>query len=137
MFLFFSEKPNAVLLFTAVGASVLEKGAMAWVARTKPIPVFLFPQGAELIDTVNASAVLKLWVKAALRGGTHLLCQGPTWQQFATDVLGFNKLNAPIILNWSATIALLELGATKAAGSQTFSNPTLLFLGWLEKKKAF
>ena len=135
MFLFFSEKPNAVLLFTAVGASVLEKGAMAWVARTKTIPVFLFPRGAELIDTVNASAVQKVWVKAALLGATHLLCQGPAWQRFATDVLGFKKSNAPIVLNWSATTALLELGATKAAGSQSLSNPTFLFLGWLEKEK--
>ena len=131
-----SEKPNAVLLFTdGFGASLLEKGIMAWLARTKMIPVFLFPRGSELIHTVNASALQKAWVKAALHGGTHILCQGPAWQRFATDVMGFNKSNAPIVLNWSATSALLELGATKTATSEVFCNPTFLFLGWLEKEK--
>lgn len=131
----FLKKPNAVLLFAAVGASVIEKGAMAWIARTKGIPVFLFPRGAGLIDTVNASILQKLWVKAALRGGTHLLCQGPAWQKFATDELGFKKLNAPIIFNWSATKSLLDLGANKTPKSTISSIPIVLFLGWVEKEK--
>ena len=36
------DKPDSVLLFTAVGASVVEKGTMAWLARLQNRPVFLF-----------------------------------------------------------------------------------------------
>lgn len=130
----FSERPDAVLLFTAIGASVLEKGAMAWLARTKSIPVFLFPRGGELIETVNASRFQKVWVKASMHGATHLLCQGPAWQRFAINVLGFSSSNAPIIQNWSATTTLLQLGDARNMEEKSCS-PTLLFLGWLEKEK--
>jgi glycosyltransferase involved in cell wall biosynthesis len=130
----FSRKPDAVLLFTAVGASVLEKGAMAWVARMLPIPIFLFPRGAALIDAVNASPFQKMWVKAAMRGATHVLCQGPAWQRFAVKVLCFEIANAPIIENWSATPNLLAIGSARPL-SQNHHAPNLLFLGWLEHDK--
>jgi glycosyltransferase involved in cell wall biosynthesis len=130
----YSARPDAVLLFASVGASVLEKGAMAWLSRMKSIPTFLFPRGGELIETVNSSPVQKLWVKGAMCGATHLLCQGPAWQRFATNVLGFANSNAPIIKNWSATTSLLELGITRNMSARHHM-PTLLFLGWLEKEK--
>lgn len=130
----FSQKPDAVLLFTSVGASVLEKGVMAWLARTKSIPVFLFPRGGGLIETVNASRFQKIWVKALMHGATHLLCQGPAWQRFAINVLGFSNSNAPIIHNWSPTSTLLQLGDDRNITAKSCS-PTLLFLGWLEKEK--
>jgi glycosyltransferase involved in cell wall biosynthesis len=132
VFTFFLRRPDAVLLFTAVGASVLEKGAMAWVSRIRSIPVLLFPRGAGLIDTVKASSLHKAWVVAAMRGATHILCQGPAWKRFATSILGFSNSKAPIIQNWSATNRLLELGASR---TDSLNSPTLLFLGWLEKEK--
>lgn len=130
----FSIKPDAILLFTSAGASVLEKGAMAWVARMLPIPIFLFPRGAALIDTVNASPFQKIWVKAAMRGATHILCQGPAWQRFAINVLCFEITNTPIIENWSATPNLLQIGSTRSL-SDNHHTPNLLFLGWLEQDK--
>jgi glycosyltransferase involved in cell wall biosynthesis len=133
-FTLFSKRPDAVLLFTSIGASVLDKGAMAWLSRMKTIPVFLAPRGAELIDTVNASLLQKIWVKIAMRGATHFLCQGPAWQRFAIDVLGFMKSNAPIILNWTATKPLLDLGAARTLSVDPHI-PILLFLGWLEREK--
>jgi hypothetical protein len=36
-----SQKPQVVILFTAVGASVLEKGVMEWVSRSFHIPVLI------------------------------------------------------------------------------------------------
>ena len=133
-FTLFSKRPDAVLLFTSVGASVLDKGAMAWLSRMKTIPVFLAPRGAELIDTVKASLFHKIWIKVAMRGATHFLCQGPAWQRFAINVLGFTRSNAPVILNWTATKSLLELGAARTLSADPHT-PTLLFLGWLEREK--
>jgi len=131
--LFFA-RPDAVLLFSAVGFSLLDKGAMAWMARIRRIPVLLSPRGAGLIQTVEASFVHRTWVKAAMRGATHIVCQGPAWQRFAVDTLGFTVARCPIIQNWTATRALMAIGEkrTKRDASRT---PRLLFLGWLEKEK--
>ena len=129
-----SEKPQVVILFTAVGASVLEKGVMAWISRVLRIPVFIFPRGAALITTVANSNLHRIWVSAAMWGATHFLCQGPSWQRFATEMLAFPLDRAPIIPNWTATNRLLSIGEQRASTSAT-QIPQLLFLGWLEWEK--
>lgn len=127
-------RPNVVVLFTAVGASVLEKGCMAWISRFFAIPVMIFPRGAELITTASKSTFHRLWISAMLNGATHFLCQGPAWQRFATGVLAFSPDHAPVIPNWTATNRLLAIGEQRAAICEK-KIPTILFLGWLERKK--
>jgi glycosyltransferase involved in cell wall biosynthesis len=128
------ERPQAVILFTAVGASVLEKGMMAWFSRILKIPVLLFPRGAGLISTVADSNFQRIWVSVSLKGATHFLCQGPAWQRFASEVLAFPLDRAPIIPNWTATNRLLTIGEQRASTSAAHI-PQLLFLGWLEREK--
>ncbi len=130
----FTTSPDAVLLFTATGVSILEKGMMARFARLKRIPVFMFPRGGEVIDIVKKSAVHRAWIRPALRSATYLLCQGPAWQRFAVQEIGFPAEKAPIMHNWTATPELLQLGAEKKL---TLSDaiPRLAFIGWLEKEK--
>ncbi len=127
-------RPEAVLLFTAFGASVLEKGVMAWFARFTGVPVLIFPRGAALIEAVEASAFAMAWVKLSLCGADYMLCQGPTWQRFAVRKIGFSPARAPIVKNWSATEALLTIGDKRSIPDQE-SMPTLLFLAWLEREK--
>lgn len=131
---YFIEKPDAVILFTAVGASIVEKGALAWLARARRIPIFMFPRGAGVIKTAGDSAFQRLWVTLAMRGATHLLCQGPAWQDFATEVLGFPANRCPIIPNWTATERLLSIGTSRVV-DVTSAAPIFLFVGWLEKEK--
>src|SRR6185295_10954214 len=38
VWLFERRRPDVVLLFVAVGASIIEKGAMAWYARLRGVP---------------------------------------------------------------------------------------------------
>jgi glycosyltransferase involved in cell wall biosynthesis len=130
----FGVKPDAVLLFTSVGASIIEKSVMAWVARLRQIPTFLFPRGAGLIETVQASRFQRTWVVAAMHGATHILCQGPAWQRFAKDILGFSESKAPIIQNWSATKEILMIGEYRSF-ILADRPPCLLYLGWLDKEK--
>lgn len=128
------KRPGAVILFTAVGASVAEKGLMAWLVRLSKNPVFLFPRGAALIDQVRCSRWQKIWIVPAMKGATHILCQGPTWHNFAIEDLGFKKETAPIIYNWSATKDLLQLGA-KRTRRINVQKLEILFLAWLEEEK--
>lgn len=127
-------RPAAVLLFTAIGASIAEKGLMAWAAKFSRVPVLLFPRGAELIDIVRKNPMQRMWIVPAMRGATHLLCQGPAWQRFAVSDLGFRLSNTEVIHNWSASAVLLRIGASRPK-SLTTARTRVLFLGWLEREK--
>jgi len=126
-------RPDAVLLFVAVGASIVEKGAMAWYARLRGVPVVMFPRGGSIIDDCRASAFTRAWVRGAFRGALQIVCQSDSWRQFAIQVLGFSPANVAVVRNWTATRALLALGASRAAAGHP--PVRLLFIGWLERDK--
>lgn len=131
---FEKRQPDIVLLFTSVGASMVEKGAMAWYARLRGTPALVFPRGGAVIDACQRSRVTRTWVRIALGGARKILCQGPAWQRFAVNVLRLSVEDAPIITNWTATPALLSIGQQRSGKSE--NKPVrLLFLGWLEESK--
>lgn len=127
-------RPRAVLLFVAVGGSLIEKGLMAWFARLMGVPVLMFPRGAELINVCARSSISCRWIRFCLKGGKYFLCQGSVWQKFATEVVGFPLERAPIIPNWTATEPLLSIGKKRSERPSNHT-PQLLFLAWLEREK--
>jgi glycosyltransferase involved in cell wall biosynthesis len=126
-------RPDVVLLFVAVGASIVEKGTMAWYARVRGVPVIMFPRGGSVIDDCRESAFTRLWVRWSFRGARKIICQSEAWQRFAVDVLGFVRGNVTVIRNWTATRELLDVGAKRVVRQN--SPVRLLFLGWLERDK--
>ncbi|HEX6364028.1 MAG TPA: glycosyltransferase family 4 protein [Albitalea sp.] len=126
-------RPSAVLLFVAMGASALEKGAMAWYARLRGTPAVLLPR----CEPPQGDPAVR-WRRAlhafCYRGAARIICQGSAWQRFAVDALGLREADAPVIRNWTATPALLALGRGKAARPP--ERPVrLLFVGWVEREK--
>jgi len=132
-------RPDVVVLFVALGASVVEKGAMAWYARFRAVPAVMFPRGGGLVLACEASAFTMAWVRVAFRGARRVFCQSPHWQLFAQDRLGFPAADAPVIPNWTATEDLLEVGRRRLAmapDSRRDDAPVrLLFVGWLDFEK--
>lgn len=126
-------RPDAVLLFVAVGASIVEKGAMAWYARLRGVPVIMFPRGGSIVDDCRDSAFTRAWVRWSFRGARKIVCQSESWQKFAIDMLGFVRTNVIVIRNWTATRELLDVGAERVGRNN--SSVRLLFLGWLERDK--
>jgi glycosyltransferase involved in cell wall biosynthesis len=126
-------RPDVVLLFVAVGASLVEKGAMAWYARLRGVPVVMFPRGGSVVDDCRESAVTRTWVRWSFRGVRTIVCQSEAWRRFATEVLGFAPGNVCVIRNWTATRELLAIGAQRA--TRTEPPVRLLFLSWLERDK--
>jgi len=126
-------RPDAVLLFVAVGASIVEKGAMAWYARLRGVPAMMFPRGGSVVDDCRRSTLTRAWVRWSFRGARKIVCQSEAWRQFAIDALGFVASNVAVIRNWTATRELLAVGAQRAP--QQNSPVRLLFLGWLERDK--
>lgn len=127
-------RPDVVLLFAARGASLVEKGSMAWYARMRGVPALMFPRSGGIMDDCRTSRFSRAWVKIAFRGARKLLCQGPAWRAFAVDVLGREPVDAPMILNWTATPDLLAIGRARCPVAE--DRPVrLLFLGWLDREK--
>lgn len=126
-------RPDAVLLFAAIGASLIEKGAMAWYARLRGVPALIFPRGGIIIDAYARSRVTRWWVTIAFSGARKVLCQSEKWQRFAVDMLGFHPEQAPVITNWTASPELLAIGSARKPRSN--GRPRLLFLGWLDREK--
>jgi glycosyltransferase involved in cell wall biosynthesis len=94
----------------------------------------LFPRGAGLIQNAQNSVFHRAWICIAMRGATHLLCQGPAWKCFAKDVLGFSEDRSPIVHNWTATEEMLTIGISRSFALEC-KVPRILFLGWLEREK--
>jgi glycosyltransferase involved in cell wall biosynthesis len=126
-------RPDAVLLFVAIGASVAEKGAMAWYARLRGVPSVLFPRGGPLIDICQKSRLQRLWTRVAFGGAVTIFCQGERWRRFVVESLGRAPSAVSIIPNWTATADLLALGERREIVADR--PPRLLYLGWLEKEK--
>lgn len=128
-----ARRPDAVLLFVAVGASILEKGAMAWYARLRGVPTLMLPRGASIVDACRTSGFTRTWARAAFRGADKIVCQGQLWRAFAIDVLGFARRDVVVLRNWTATRELLQIGAGRRARREP--PVRLLFVGWLERDK--
>lgn len=126
-------RPDVVLLFLAIGASVVEKCAMAWYAKLRGVPAVLFPRGGSLRDSADRSPTYRRFLQIAFRGGKMVFCQSAQLQSFAVEVLGFTPESAPIIRNWTATAELLAIG--RARPPRTEGPLRILFVGWLEREK--
>ena len=126
-------RPDAVLLFVAVGGSIVEKGTMAWYARLRGVPALMFPRGGSIIDDCRVSAVTRAWATCSFRGARQIVCQSDSWRRFAIEVLGFAPTKVAVVRNWTASGTLLALGAGRTADGH--SPVRLLFVGWLERDK--
>ena len=128
-------RPDVVLLFVAVGASIVEKGVMARYARLRGVPVIMFPRGGSIVDDCRRSSFTRAWATFFFRGANRLSCQAESWRQFAIDTLGFAPHDVSVIRNWTATPELLEIGRQRAVRPQRPPPLRLLFVGWLEREK--
>lgn len=127
-------RPDVVILFLADGASACEKGLMARVARFLRIYVMVFPRAGNLIRQHAANRLFAAFIRCTLGDADMFLCQGLAFQAFAIEELGFDRNSAPIIPNWTAMPAHLDIGASRGYG-RIPACVNLLFLGWLEESK--
>lgn len=128
------KKPDAILLFSSSGASIVEKGCMAFVSHLFSVPSFVFPRGCELISELESRPIFRYFVIRLIKFATCFLCQGPVWQKFAINICGFSEESSPIIYNWTATDEMLAIGKSFHERSKN-KKPCVLYLGWLEESK--
>lgn len=126
-------RPDAVLLFVAVGGSFYEKSLLAGIARAFGVPSLFFLRGGSLIGHVRNSRTFARIACALLRIPTRVLCQGPAWQEFLVKDIGLNVTRCPIIPNWTASPRLLKCGDQRKY--RKIGTVRILFVGWVIEPK--
>ena len=125
--------PQVVWLFVADGASVVEKGAMAWYARLRGVPAIMFPRAGSVVDAARRSRFSRTAIRWCFRGAARIVCQSDAWRTFAVQTLGFEAHEVAVIRNWTATADLLRIGAERSAADT--ATVRMVFVGWLERDK--
>ena len=98
------------------------------------ISIMIFPRAGALINQYYKSKFLKFYLKYTFSKSNIFLCQGKSFQKFAINEFNFSKIKAPIIPNWTAKKAHLDIGHSKINNQKNNLN-NILFLGWLEDSK--
>lgn len=130
-------RPDAIILFAAVGLSFVEKACCAYYAERRGVRALLFPRGGSLMDECRASPRRRRFAAAVGRRCTRVVCQGRTMQRFFEEELGVSPARTRVIENWTADArALAEGEARLALGPAAPGAPVrLLFAGWVQWDK--
>lgn len=131
IYILFSKKPDTVLIFTSAGLSFIEKGLMVLVASAYRSRVVLSPRSGLLIDDINNSKFMRLYVYLIFKSCDRIICQSLTWKNYYADLTGFPHEKFEVIKNWLDSFPYQDLPPR-----QEVSYPIqVLYLGWVEKNK--
>lgn len=123
-------RPDAALIFTASGVSLLEKGLMATIARAFGIPSILAPRSGHLRVETERSPTFRRAVRKLLGVPSLILCQGPQWKSFLERELGVPAAKLRVQRNW------IDAGELVGFSPERRGAPLrILFVGWLERQK--
>lgn len=122
-------RPDAILIFTSCGLSFLEKSLFALFGRLQGCRILFFPRGGPLMDDCRSNLLYRYFVKNMMRFPHVLLCQGQVWQDFFTKEMNLPSEKCIVLMNWTATSALLQIGANREYKDEP--RPLILFIGWV------
>ena len=128
-------RPDAILIFSSSGFSFLEKSLFAMFGHFFCRRVLLFPRGGRLMNDCRRGSLYRFFVKFMLRFPDILLCQGEAWRNFFTREIGELPEKCVVLTNWSASPALIKIGATRTYHPMTNKKLQILFLGWVYRTK--
>ncbi|MDH3692155.1 MAG: glycosyltransferase family 4 protein [Gammaproteobacteria bacterium] len=126
-----SSKVDSVLVFTAHGASLLEKGLIVFIARLFRKKTVTFPRSGFLIDECKRSRFWRWYTRMVFRHSNWVVCQGDYWRQGFIELLGLPEGKFITIMNW------LDISEYNSLFSVAPDNGELriLFMGWVDQDK--
>jgi len=126
--------PSSVLIFSANGPSIYEKGFMITIAKLLGKRTIFAPRGGPLIDEIAASNFKKQYFKLIVKYSNYVICQGTFWKEYFNDLLNRNSPEKLVIIpNWIDVDFYMRL---KNEGVQENLNEiNILFMGWMQVEK--
>ena len=131
LWLIATRQVDGLLIFTADGASFLEKGVTGMIGRVLGKYVVLAPRSGMLIDDLESGSWAKRQVwRALFRAPQILVCQSWSWAEYFSRKIGRDVRTMKIIRNG---VRLLE--RSSGCRPPSAAKVTFLFMGWLEPFK--
>lgn len=124
-------QPDAVLLFCSTGFSFREKSWMARRAKKKGRIVILAPRSGLIKDDIEKSESFKKIVIESLNTIDVLLCQGPSWKLFYSQLSLNKSLQYEVIHNWIDISSYRDQKKSEKKDSKF----VVLFVGWITRNK--
>ncbi|MBT1700925.1 glycosyltransferase family 4 protein [Fulvivirgaceae bacterium PWU4] len=131
----FTFNPHTTLIFFADGASFIEKGIMALIAKLFFKRVVVCPRAGPLIDDIPASAFWRKFTRLVFSVSDVVVCQSDTWKTFFGAHIGFEASGKYVVIrNWINAEPYTE--NFKRRQQRASVKPLkVLFLGWIIKDK--
>jgi glycosyltransferase involved in cell wall biosynthesis len=123
-------RPVATLIFLADGASFVEKGILAVVARWLGVRTVIAPRSGFLLDDYQRSGVMRSIIRRVFASVDVVVCQSEFWAETFT-AWGTSPAKCVILKNWIDAAPFASIG--EAAGLE--GPLRLLFLGWVDRNK--
>ena len=123
-------RPDGVLVFCSSGLGFIEKGVMVLLSRLFSRPVVLSPRSGHILDDLERSRFMRLYVRMVLRCSHLIMCQGEGWKEVFQSVSGLPADRFRVVRNWIDTGPYAALSSDGCDGFVT-----VLYMGWLERKK--
>jgi len=121
---------HTVLIFSADGASFIEKGFMSLLAKLFRKKVILAPRSGFILRDIEQSKFMRSYVKMVTSRVDFVICQSEFWAVFFKKLSGKGDEALPIIHNWIDT--------TKYNSVKKDTDPStinVLFMSWVDKNK--
>jgi glycosyltransferase involved in cell wall biosynthesis len=125
--------PDAILILSSSGFSFIEKSFLVVIGHFGHSRLLFFPRGGKLMDDVRQHPYFAMFARLMLAFPHMVLCQEKTWRDFFVNEIGVPAEKCVVMKSWTATKALLEIGAERIYGEETPIR--ILFLGWLDREK--
>jgi len=122
--------PAATLIFAADGASFVEKGLMALVARALGVRTVIAPRSGFLLDDYERSRLMRAIIRRVLKSVDIVVCQTQFWANTFTK-WGASPARCVVLKNWIDAAPFASIPEMTAAKGPL----RLLFLGWVDKHK--
>jgi len=125
------QKIKGVIIFSAEGASLIEKIIISFICNLFSTPSIVFIRSGFFIDQFNDSRIWRMIYYFLLKIPPYLGSQGNQWNQLFQKIK-INKKKVILVRNWILPDKILskDLNKKQKKGSLTF-----LFTGWLVKAK--
>lgn len=124
------DSPDATLIFSSFGTSLLEKGLMAILAKHSGVGVVFAPRSGLVLRAMQRSLSWRKCVRLILRYSDCVMCQSESWKRVYAQVSGLPSSRFVVIRNWIDSRDYSTLAEPPAPPPVR-----VLYMGWFEPYK--
>lgn len=134
IYLLVFRSPDSVLIFSANGPSVYEKGCMIIIAKLFRKKTLFAPRGGPLISEIAGSKFKQKYFNLIAKYSDYIICQGSFWKFYFGELLGSDYDQKLLVIpNW-IDHSLYQNPTGRSFIKDKYSL-NILFMGWMQLEK--